>query len=117
MWQCDAVIVHHCQSRHLCKVVREGDGDLPNTIVSNVNHFKIAELFPAQLPNVRELVHVKMQLLEARQVLADTGNLSQVVSVQTQVAQIVQLNITRVNWCTSSGISLEKVRDVVLIEL
>ena len=64
MRQCDAIIVHHCKSRQFGKVEWERDWDLTDAIVSNIDDFKVTKLFATQLPDISELVHVKMQLFK-----------------------------------------------------
>ena len=56
--QSDAVIIDHSESGQLREVEGQGDGNIRDAIVSNVDDFQVSELRTAQFPDVGQLVHV-----------------------------------------------------------
>ena len=87
--QCDAIIVNHRECGHLSQVIGEGDWDLSDPVVADVDNFELSELRPTELFDVSEVIHVQVQLLKGWQVFANTGNFLESIPIETQVAQVL----------------------------
>lgn len=62
--QVQAVIIDHGQGLQLGKVERDGDGDLADAIVTNVEHYNLGELLATEFLHICQLVDVQVELLQ-----------------------------------------------------
>jgi len=84
-------------------------------VVTDVDNLEIAELWPAKLLHIRQLVHVQVQLLEGGQILAYAGDSIQLIAIQRKIAKVVQLDVAWVHWLTSARICLQELGQFVII--
>ena len=60
----------------------EGYGYIADLVVPEVDHLQDLKRPPAQLPHIRDLIHMQVQLRQLREVLEDSWDLGQMVSVE-----------------------------------
>ena len=100
VWHLGHVVVGHCKHVQISQVESDRYWDLSDLVVANVEHFKLLELWSTQLSDLEQSILVEMELREPRQVFADGWNLTQLIAVKAEVAEIFHVDLRWIDLLT-----------------